>query len=551
MLRGRLHTLAICLRYLLLYVGVMGGSLYLYSVPGLSGNPLKSLDVLIYSVLSRWNEKPEFNSNLLLIDLPYYKDGDLIGYRTDLGKLLHHLADQSPKVVVLDIAIQRDLRGFNPRGLEWVHKGLSDLTKKTKVYGAVDPSVKLEGPPNSDYLEQLQLDQTTYRDLLDGYGHTLMMSYGSMLIYDREFKFQNGQRLPALTIKVAEDKDDQNYELRKGPPIIVPLGAVTVANAHIWKAQFSNNDDVNFQPRWQPDLKATPEFKDKTVIVGSFDEDTKNNLKRSGPELLAWALNDLLFLDRKRAHAEVLDQPLTLIVGIPVFGLFSLLVFRALQNLKIPLGWTFVGAMLLSMGLLALSAVKTLMSGEIFPQFSLIVVSIVTSLIFLAKHDFEQRRQEAWETDLASLKYQKAEHYDVFISYSRRPPENLEWVKTHVYEPLYRARKEDGTPLRIFFDTDSIKIGDIWHIKLINAIEQSRFFVSVCSDEYFQSKYCDFEMMRADMKRYHQLDFILPLRKNLSEVPVRYNHIQFVDVTLRPDFIHEILKKVMAVDSIG
>ena len=234
-----------------------------------------------------------------------------------------------------------------------------------------------------------------------------------------------------------------------------------------------------------------------------------------------------------------------------MFGGLALLGFNSRQTAQLPLAWRLLAALLLSLSLLALTVALLLAAGKIFPQISLIGMSVLTTLGLVTFRHLSERRRAAWETDMTSLLHRQEEYYDVFISYSRRPPENLEWVKTHVYEPLYRARKVDGTPLRIFFDTDSIKIGDSWHTKLVNAIEQSRFFVAVCSDEYFQSNYCLKEMLRADMKRDHQHDFILPLRKNLSEIPKEYTHIQFVDVTMCPDFIQEILKKVLVVVSIG
>ncbi len=547
----RFHALFVCLGYLFVYVAVMRTLILWYSVPGLSANPLKSLDMEIYSVLSQWkSEAPELDPRLLLIDLPYFENGDLVGYRENLGNLLHYLASMKsdgPRVVVLDIAIQSD-----NRGLETLRDGLSTLADNAKIYAAVDPRKENSSDDlDSKYLERF--DKKTYRELLDGYGHTLMMLYGSMLLYDREVVFEDGQRLPALAVKVVEDKDDDHrYGLREGSSIIVPLGREELVATQTWTALFRDDGGVYFQHWRQPTLIETPAFKNKYVIVGSLEKDSDNHLKRPGPELLAWALNDLLYLDtpnNPRSHAQVLDNQLWLIVGMLVFGGLSLFFFRAQRNSRLPFVLMVAGALFLSLGLLALITVLLLQINKtIFPQLSLIAVSILTTVSLAALHHFRQQRRAAWETDMASLMHRQAECYDVFISYSRRPPENLEWVKTHVYEPLCRARKADGTPLRIFFDTESIKVGISWHQKLIDAIEKSRFFVPVCSEEYFQSDYCLLEMERAAIKRDHQHDFILPLRRNLSEIPVEYTHIQFENVITHPDFIHKILTTVLAVD---
>jgi len=531
---------------LLGYAAIMGALLYLYSAPTLERNPWKNLDVRIYGALSGLNEPPELDRNLVLIDLPYQSENtDLTGFRANLGRLLSCLAEHRPRVVVLDIAIQND-----PRGLKNVQSGLEALMDKNiKVYAAVDPRRENSDEPDPNYLERH--DPKTYRELLEGFGHTVMMTYGPMLLYDRELEIASGQRLPALAVKITEDQPG-HYKLREGPPIIVPLGKASAVDAHIWRAQFTDAGSLNFLPRRETanETPTAPTFSDHYVIIGSLEKDRPLD-GRSGPELLTWALNDLLFLDSGQTHSEVLDHSVTMLSGMFVFGGLALLGFNSRQTARLSLAWRLSAALLLSLSLLALTVALLLAAGKIFPQISLIVMSVLTTLGLATFRHFSERRRTAWETDMASLIHRQAECYDVFISYSRRPSENLEWVKTHVYEPLCRARKSDGTPLRIFFDTDSIKIGESWHTKLINAIEQSRFFVPVWSDEYFQSDYCLLEMVRAAMKYDHQHDFILPLSKNLSEIPVEYTHIQFMDVTMRPDFIHEILNKVLAVDSRG
>jgi hypothetical protein len=129
--------------------------------------------------------------------------------------------------------------------------------------------------------------------------------------------------------------------------------------------------------------------------------------------------------------------------------------------------------------------------------------------------------------------------YDVFISYSHQK-ENMEWVTRNVYEPLRQFKKKDGSSLRIFFDEKSIKIGTSWYKKIAMSIHGANLFVPIYSEDYFQRDFCRFEMERAAIKRVKKEDFILPVARVIPDIPVQYDHIQYIDAANKPDFIKEI-----------
>ena len=132
--------------------------------------------------------------------------------------------------------------------------------------------------------------------------------------------------------------------------------------------------------------------------------------------------------------------------------------------------------------------------------------------------------------------------YDVFISYARTP-ENLAWVKANIYERLLKEQKADGSPLRIFFDQQSIEPGEDWFTKLALAIEGSRFFLPVYTSDYFTRRFCQFEIQRAAPRHVKLGDFIIAIAREDAHIPKQYDHIQYLDVRTDPGFMDRVVAK--------
>ena len=79
---------------------------------------------------------------------------------------------------------------------------------------------------------------------------------------------------------------------------------------------------------------------------------------------------------------------------------------------------------------------------------------------------------------------------DIFLSY---PSKRLAWVQEHIYKPLTRKYHQD----KIFFDKDWLKGGDAWLPKLATAVDACRVFIPIYCPEYFDSRFCQWELQLA------------------------------------------------------
>ena len=78
--------------------------------------------------------------------------------------------------------------------------------------------------------------------------------------------------------------------------------------------------------------------------------------------------------------------------------------------------------------------------------------------------------------------------YDLFMSYSREDSVRV--------RPLVEALRALG--YRVFFDLESIKVGDLWKRRLESSIRQSRVLVLCWSAQARRSEYVQFESAKAD-----------------------------------------------------
>ena len=85
-----------------------------------------------------------------------------------------------------------------------------------------------------------------------------------------------------------------------------------------------------------------------------------------------------------------------------------------------------------------------------------VTVGILASSGLSWRHAHRRIRREAQMRELIDSVEPPAFEYDVFISYSH-DPENMEWVKRHVYEPLRGpATGPDGSKLKVFFEGETL-----------------------------------------------------------------------------------------------
>ncbi|HXW52404.1 MAG TPA: toll/interleukin-1 receptor domain-containing protein, partial [Candidatus Acidoferrales bacterium] len=278
----------------------------------------------------------------------------------------------------------------------------------------------------------------------------------------------------------------------------------------------------------------------------------------SGPEMVAWALSDVLQGEGPRnavqARYEARPQNGMLLVLLPAFSALVVLAFAAwffllrrfqLRSARSWLPW-ISAALAAVVGFIAFAGFEAWMlwGGMIQPQVTLISLGMIVAaaLCGVRGNQIEWQLRNAIDTTAAPEQHD----YDVFISYAH---EELTWVLEHVYDPFRNARRQDGSKLSIFFDTSTIRVGTAWQDNIALAIDGSRFIVPVYSEAYFQKPYCRFEIKRAHRKWINageQSRCVLPIMRGHPAILKTVDDIQAVSIDDQPDIVERIIAEVVS-----
>lgn len=492
--------------------------------------PWQQLDWAVYASMHR-AQQVAMSNEVTLVDVPY--DQDRERYRTRICQLLSTLTQAEralPKAIALDIQIENE-----PAGLSMLEGCVAAAQAAgVKVYAAVNP-LDLSGNVTPQFLESHAAK--LYREVLDGFGHTRFEHLYGVAKYDPYLHLDANLSIPALPIKIAEDLVGRPISTDT-TPIVLYVG--TQADARHRTLKFI---DTGLQGECATD-GATDCLRGKLIIVGSLDKDISALHARPGPELLAWALSERLLPADLAA-----PKPLTnawLLIGM-TFGFSALtlwllgVILKQVPPMRTRLEVLIAAAAVLSIGLLYLLIVTLRSLNIVYAQVTLIAVgNIITAALSLAF-----LRKRALTRDLIDDLPTVETTYDIFISYSRTP-ENAQWVAQHVYQPLSRMTKADGSPLRIFFDQKSLRIGVYWFTELGRGIYGSRVFIAVYSADYFSKPFCKFELEQAFIKEATRSGFVLPLSRGKQSVPQQYAHVQFLDAEANSGYIEELTRAVAA-----
>lgn len=94
--------------------------------------------------------------------------------------------------------------------------------------------------------------------------------------------------------------------------------------------------------------------------------------------------------------------------------------------------------------------------------------------------------------------------YDFFVSYKREPRNKrlvTPWLTQVLDRVEYWVRQEiGGSPVRFFFDEDSIEVGSDWPDEIRGALLGAKCLLPIWSPEYFHSPWCVAEW-RSFLKR--------------------------------------------------
>ncbi len=481
-----------------------------------------------------------FSPGIVVVDLPRHRtpseDADPTDFRARLADLLTLLGaqPQPPDAVVLDIVFTNDTRGLPP-----LLAALDSLTAHgIEVYAVVDP-VERSGNATVS-AEEVWKDhaKVIYQDHLSGYGHTRINSpYLGLLSYDTEFALTTADgselALYALPLKVVLDKTQKPAPAAQSLILALADSGEIAARTYRFEHAADSTSGGRFV---QGAATAMPDVGDAIVLVGSIEEDTPEEITVAGPIVVASALSAQL---SGGPTLQPNNKPAILIVQFLAFAALTAAVFALLFQYVKRLQTHPVLTALLSV-VAALAALAG--AGAVGMQLGFATpVGLTVIAILLAGALAYHYALKFLVTGMA----EGSGKYDVFISYSRQQGD---WVVANILEPLKAMRKADGSPLAIYFDKESISIGEAFTTKYMWAIVDSRFFLPVFSPEYYGKMHCRNEMDLGYKRAMDKRVALLPVALTLSAVPPIYAHLNIAIADQNAAFFDGLRKRLLEPD---
>lgn len=436
--------------------------------------------------------------------------------------------NEDPRAILLDISFSKD--SIELRALKQAIDSLK--AKRIKVYGVY--SLK-------NYFEKIQIfeandaeqAQVLYDSVLEGGRlHSGFVAENDLISYPSDIflkgAFVDTVKIESIIKRVALD-DNASHFNSGFQQLVTPLGPNEAMMAQTYSFVQSDEDPATgkFIPK-NPNSPAL-DLEDKFILVGDLENDYQQDIETPRTYFMAWALNEKI-VDEKIAK-QPLDSIAIIIGQTLFFSLFTVLLFAILfkyvKSLQTKPKTLAVLAFILGLIFFAIYGVLIYYFDKIIPIGLTLIGMIIASLLaWRFAHKF-----------LVTGVAEGSQKYDVFISYSHG---NSEWVKKNVLEPLREYRKPNGDKLEIFFDEKSIGIGEAFTSKYMWGIVDSKYFIPIISEEYYKKNHCRNEMDLAYKRYVEKLLHILPIAFSYAAVPVIYNHINFADITVNPNFMENI-----------
>lgn len=472
-------------------------------------------------------EKPDLNSNSASLE-EFRKR--IISFLNTVGNQ-ENLTNEKPDAILLDISFSKDTTLLSE--LKTALEKLKE--KKIKVYAVYSLKFYDEEIPIYELNDEQQA-AILYDSVLTGgrlhAGFELVdgtISYPSDIFLQSAFSETEKIKIESIVKRVALDDGQSNFpqEFKQSFSPLGPIEAIR-EQTHEFETSAEENNFGTFDP--------PIDINEKFVLVGDLSNDYESDMSTPRTYFLAWALNEKIIPEK------ILKQPIVnlgIIIGQTLFfGLFNVFVFALLfkyvkrfqtkPNLIAILSFAITLSFFLLYGFLMLNVDKVIPVG-------LTLLSIVLATILCWRFAYKF---------LVTGVADGGQKYDVFISYSHG---NSDWVKKNIIEPLNEFRKPNGDKLSIFFDEKSIGIGEPFTAKYMWGIVDSKVFIPIMSEEYYNKNHCKNEMDLAYKRSVEKLIDIMPVVFTFQCVPPIYTHIKFFDINEVPDYMAKIKEELSKV----
>lgn len=509
------------------------------------------------------------SSQMALIDMQYASadPSQVPEHRELLANFLRAAAKQHPIAVILDI----------PFGECPAPCGSAMLASRQALISAIDDAKRLavsvyanvgstsnltpEGLPDGPAV--MPLDPQIY-GALSGYGHTAavvlraretpragdLFYYECYAAYPALFSGGSPQDVWALVDVVTHPEVEAGPVVARSQ-ICDPAKRIAVR----YGPAIADSPPEEYQVTAARPFPRGLDVAAKYVVVGvpEFDKES-DTTSRPGSELFAWILSDEL-TNHQFNQPTIQAQGRMLGLLVPAFSSITVLAFATwflgLRRLSLGgarrfLPWV-AAALAFCSSIVAFALFEVWMlrgpSHQLQPQVALISLG----MLLAASLSGVRGKQIEFATlnKIEAPPDQEQHDYDVFISYAH---DELPWVMDHVYLPLKTARLAGGRALKIFFDTDEIKIGTAWQDKISLAIDGSTFIIPVYSDIYFKRPYCGFEIRRAHRKWINEGQgsrCVLPIMRGHPKILGTVDDVQAISVDDDANIVDKVIREVV------
>lgn len=481
-------------------------------------------------------------------------------FRVRLGKCLKKLAedrDNLPRAVVLDFAFDG---GVEKDGVTEVREGLQALKAgkaKVRIFGAFE--VLRDGQFKDD---EFAGQHRGIYELVDTWGHTYFeVSKGSGAVFYTPVLPETGRTALSFMVKAYCNAPDDLYLylskanseerfLHMGTPLEGAPGD------QLLRLQ-ADGSLVSEQACTKPDLRG------RVLILGRLAEDRplatqkegfllEDVRARSGPELVAWALSDLLGESgeaRRVAAYLPLHAGLAVVMPLAAFALFgALLRYLGLWRLRPARVALLAG--LLSLGVPGLLVLILRVAGLDYGQV-LLPICLTALALGVAIHYRTGQARRIMIREKEAQGAHKHVAYDIFISYRRI---HTAYVQQTLIPLLRELRRSNGTPFSIFWDNEDLHAGDFLE-ELERAVYDTRIFLPLLTPTYLASRYCRWELRHACNRLARGGIHILPLMHGGFD-HVRDGHPDFPALgalhgygTTDPDLPQKLTRDLRALDA--
>lgn len=516
-----------------------------------AGTRLNALDWRLAALLAP--NDPPWPAAVEVVDVSWdLNPADLADFRQRLAAALVALAElpTPPRIVVVDVAVT-----IVPLGL----KPLRDATQALKERGVelVVAANRNAYGPNVNLAEAARY-QGNGPEVYAGWarlGHTSFEGDAPNFWYYPCLPLQAGLEpadLPALPHYVGERLRAPEQSVRcpppDAPPIVFQPGSTHHLHRHLWTLR-----EGRLLAAVDP-TRSIAALAHAVVVVGNVKFDQVKG--RAGPDLVAWAIGNAIAPSPPTAPRLLLLTDWRWTLGFAlVFSGIAVALFAGLQRvLRLRRFYLLApAAAALAITLSLMAALLVLMRygfHVVYLQVSYVVVMVGVALL-LAGHALRTLlRERAMYTDVVGEPGQVTPVYDVFVSYSHTPAENMDWVDREIVAPL-EAAEFAGRKLKVFIDRKSLHVGTSWYFQLAEYIETSRCMVAVYSSDYFQKNFCTFELGKAVVReiaargKAHGKGFaLLPVMRGDVGVPAAFSHLQFMKADSHEKLVKEVLAKL-------